>query len=170
MGAIPNGSANHQDRRRTMLVRVCQPLSPFQGYDTQAGFPFCFQSSVSIGRRGRPTVPCGWNRWLLWKLASYPQQCRCWTQAAHPSCHCSCTASKKHLLCSLKGARERAFIAKAPGLSGCIGTGDTYQAALESRLEAIHRQAELRRQPLSPAEFSWSHRTAAEETKHSTIL
>jgi predicted RNase H-like HicB family nuclease len=69
--------------------------------------------------------------------------------------------------------RERAFVAKAPGLSSCIGTGDSYQTALNSCLEAMQwqaEQAEQRRQPLPPAEVSWSHRTAAEETKHSTVL
>lgn len=68
-------------------------------------------------------------------------------------------------------ARDRAFVAKAPGLSGCIGTGDTYQAALASCLEAMQwraEQAEQRRQSLPPAEVSWSHRTAAEETEYST--
>jgi predicted RNase H-like HicB family nuclease len=70
-------------------------------------------------------------------------------------------------------ARERAFIAKAPGLSGCVGTGDTYQAALNSCLEAMQwraEQAEQRRQPLPPAEFSWSHHTASEEAKQSAVL
>ena len=50
--------------------------------------------------------------------------------------------------------RERAYIAKAPGLSGCIGTGESYQAALNSCLEAMQwraEQAEQRRQPLPPA-------------------
>lgn len=65
-------------------------------------------------------------------------------------------------------ACDRAFVAKAPGLSGCIGTGDTYQAALNSCLEAMQwraEQAEQRRQPLPPAEYSWSRRTASEETE-----
>ena len=70
-------------------------------------------------------------------------------------------------------ARERAFVAKAPGLPGCIGTGDTYQAALTSCLEAMQwraEQAEQCGQPLSPPELSWSLRTAAEETERSTVL
>ena len=65
-------------------------------------------------------------------------------------------------------AREHAFVAKAPGLSGCIGTGESYQAALQSCLEAMQwraEQAETHRQPLPPAEVSWLHRTAAEETE-----
>ena len=70
-------------------------------------------------------------------------------------------------------ARDRAFVAKAPGLSGCIGTGDTYQAALTSCLEAMQwraEQAEQHEHPLPPAELSWSHHTAAEETEHSAVL
>ena len=70
-------------------------------------------------------------------------------------------------------ARERAFVAKAPGLSGCIGTGDTYQAALASCLEAMQWRAERteqRKKPLPPAEASWSHHTAAEETEHSSVI
>lgn len=70
-------------------------------------------------------------------------------------------------------ARERAFIAKAPGLSRCIGTGDTYQTALASCLEAMQwraEHAEQHGQPLTPAEYSWSHHTAAEEIEHSTVL
>lgn len=65
--------------------------------------------------------------------------------------------------------RDRAFVAKAPGLSGCIGTGDTYQAALNSCLEAMQwraEQAAQRGQPLPPPEVSWAHHTAAEETRH----
>jgi predicted RNase H-like HicB family nuclease len=68
-------------------------------------------------------------------------------------------------------ARERAFVAKAPGLPGCIGTGDTYQAALASCLEAMQwraEQAETHRHPFPPAECSWSHYTADEETERST--
>ena len=68
-------------------------------------------------------------------------------------------------------ARERAYIAKAPGLAGCIGTGDTYQAALASCLEAMQWRAEQsaqRGQALPPAECSWAHHTAGEETEHST--
>lgn len=75
-----------------------------------------------------------------------------------------------YLLVIRWSARERAFIAKAPGLSGCVGTGDTYQAALQSCLEAMQwraEQAAQRDQPLPPAEFSWSHHTAAEETRRS---
>ena len=75
-----------------------------------------------------------------------------------------------YLLVIRWSARERAFIAKAPSLSGCIGTGGTYQAALESCLEAMQwraEQAEQRRQPLPPAECSWPYHTAAEETEHS---
>ena len=66
-------------------------------------------------------------------------------------------------------AREHAFVAKAPGLSGCIGTGDTYQAALQSCLEAVQwraEQAEQRKQPLPPAEYAWSSQTPSEETEH----
>ena len=64
--------------------------------------------------------------------------------------------------------RERAFVAKAPGLSGCIGTGATYQAALASCLEAMHWQAERaeqRKKPLPPAEYPWSSWTPSEETE-----
>lgn len=78
-----------------------------------------------------------------------------------------------YLLVIRWSARERAYIAKAPGLSGCIGTGDTYQAALNSCLEAMQwraDQAEQRGQPLPPAEFSWAHHTAAEETERSAML
>lgn len=67
-------------------------------------------------------------------------------------------------------ARERIFVAKAPGLSGCLGTGRTYQEALNSCLEAMQwrtEQAEQHRQPLPPAEPSWSHHTVAEETERS---
>lgn len=76
-----------------------------------------------------------------------------------------------YLLVIRWSARERAFVAKAPGLSGCIGTGETYQAALASCLEALQwraEQAETQRQPLPPAECSWSHHTAAKETERST--
>lgn len=81
--------------------------------------------------------------------------------------------SPTYLIVLRWSARERAFVAKAPGLSGCIGTGDTYQAALVSCLEAMQwraEQAAQRAQPLPPAECSWSHHTAAEETEHSGVL
>ena len=70
-------------------------------------------------------------------------------------------------------ALDRVFVAKAPGMSGCIGTGDTYRAALASCLEAMQwraEHAEQRRQPLPPPELSWSPHAAAEETEHSTVL
>ena len=73
-----------------------------------------------------------------------------------------------YLLVIRWSTRERAFVAKAPGLSGCIGTGDTYQAALQSCLEAMQwrtEQAEQRKKPLPPAEYSWSSRTPSEETE-----
>lgn len=79
--------------------------------------------------------------------------------------------SPTYLIVLRWSARERAFVAKAPGLSGCIGTGDTYQAALNSCLEAMQwraEQAETQRQPLPSAEFSWAHHTADEETERST--
>ena len=65
-------------------------------------------------------------------------------------------------------ARERAFVANAPGLAGCIGTGDTYQVALQSCLEAMQwraEQAAQRGQPLPQAEYAWSGRTISEETE-----
>ena len=74
-----------------------------------------------------------------------------------------------YLLVIRWSARDRAFVAKAPGLSGCIGTGDTYQAALQSCLEAMQgrtEQAEQRRALLPSAEYAWSSRTTSEETEH----
>ena len=81
------------------------------------------------------------------------------------------TTPLTYLLVIRWSARERAFVAKAPGLSGCIGTGDTYQAALQSCLEAMQwraEQAEMHRHPLPPPEVSWAHHTADEETERST--
>jgi predicted RNase H-like HicB family nuclease len=78
-----------------------------------------------------------------------------------------------YLLVIRWSARERAFVAKAPGLLGCIGTGDTYQAALVSCLEAMQWRAERaaqRGQPLPPPEVSWAHDPAAEETERSAVL
>ena len=69
------------------------------------------------------------------------------------------TSQLTYLIVIRWSASERAYIAKAPGLSGCIGTGDTYQSALASCLEAMQwraAHAEQRREPLSPAEYSWS--------------
>ena len=76
-----------------------------------------------------------------------------------------------YLLVIRWSARDRAFIAKAPGLSGCIGTGESYQAALNSCLEAMQwraEHAEQHGQSLPTAELSWSHHSTAEETKHGT--
>lgn len=76
-----------------------------------------------------------------------------------------------YLLVIRWSARDRAFVAKAPGLPGCIGTGESYQAALQSCLEAMQwraEQAETQRQPLPPPEVSWAYHTANEESERST--
>lgn len=81
------------------------------------------------------------------------------------------TSQLTYLIVIRWSASERAYIAKAPGLSGCIGTGDTYQSALASCLEAMQwraEHAEQRREPLPPAEYSWSQRTAMEEIEHAS--
>ena len=50
--------------------------------------------------------------------------------------------SLTYLLVIRWSAPDKVFVAKAPGLPGCIGTGDTYQAALQSCLEAMQWRAE----------------------------